>query len=197
MGPVGTTAKQIATTAGGFLGGPVGGILGNIVGGVFGRSGQNSANQANLRIARENREWQEKMSNTAMQRSAADMEKAGLNRILAIGQPATTPAGNIATIQNKNAKLAEGITSGITAGLTAKRLKAEIRNINARTNLTDAQRSALTPAATLGQGVGDALTTAERNLSPDNIDYQSMWSTTAKMAKDKHIGDCRNARQHT
>ena len=34
--------------------------------------------------------WQTQMSSTAYQRAAKDLEKAGLNRILAIGNPAST-----------------------------------------------------------------------------------------------------------
>jgi len=150
VGGSGGTARSIATGLG-SLAGPVGGLLGNVIGGLFGRSGQNSANEANLRIARENREWQERMSNTAMQRSAADMEKAGLNRILAIGQPASTPAGNIATMQNKNAKLADAIGQGVQTALAAKKLNQEIKESESRIILN---RSAATKNAA-GTGLLD------------------------------------------
>ena len=122
----GGTAKAIGTGIGSFLG-PVGGIVGNLIGGLFGSSGQSSANQANLQIARENREWQERMSNTAYQRSAKDLEAAGLNRILAIGQPSSTPAGNIATMQNEKKPLQEGVAGGITSALAAAKLRQEIK----------------------------------------------------------------------
>lgn len=39
------------------------------------------------------RQFQERMSNTAYQRAAQDLEKAGLSRVLALGSPATTPSG--------------------------------------------------------------------------------------------------------
>ena len=48
-----------------------------------------SAGQASL-----NRDFEERMSSSAMQRAAKDAEAAGLNRILALGSPASTPAGN-------------------------------------------------------------------------------------------------------
>ncbi len=153
----GGTAKQIAGAGAGALLGPLGAIAGPIIGGLFGRSGQESANEANLRIARENREWQERMSNTAYQRSAADLSKAGLNRILALGQPASTPAGNIATMQNKNALLAQGINQSVTSGLAARRLSAEVKNIQAQTDFTNAKRRAISPAETIGGTAGDIL----------------------------------------
>jgi hypothetical protein len=70
--------------------------------------GQQQANQANREIARENREWQERMSNTAHQREVADLRKAGLNPILSVNRTgATTPGGNVATLQSTTKDLRE------------------------------------------------------------------------------------------
>ena len=127
------TAKQgIGAALGSFLG-PVGGIIGNIAGGLLGRSGQRDANRTNLAIARENRAWQTHMSNTANQRAAADLEKAGLNRILAFGRPASTPAGNTAVMQNEKKQLGENVA---TAAATA----AGIRNMTEQNKLLRAQQ---------------------------------------------------------
>lgn len=52
---------------------------------------QFSADQAAL-----NRDFQREMSNTAYQRAVADLRKAGLNPVLAVGASASTPQGNAA-----------------------------------------------------------------------------------------------------
>lgn len=124
------------------------GGLGNIIGGLFGQSGQTSANKANLQIARENREWQERMSNTANQRAAADLEAAGLNRILAMGKPASTPAGNIATMQNVKAPVAQATMSAANIAANTALQIAQAKNLNARTD-------ALGGASAVGEKLGN------------------------------------------
>lgn len=69
------------------LGTFLGGIGGGIASGLFGQSS-----------AREQMRFQEKMANSQYQRAAADLKKAGLNRVLALGNPASAPAGASATM---------------------------------------------------------------------------------------------------
>jgi len=100
----------------------------SVIGGLFGSSGQSSANRANLKIAREQMAFQERMSSTAHQRAAKDLEAAGLNRILALGKPASTPPGASAKMENKNAIAAQSLMN-----------MASIRSINATTAKTAAE----------------------------------------------------------
>lgn len=59
-----------------------------------------AANDANIAENKINREWQETMSNTAYERSMADMRRAGLNPMLAYSKGgASTPPGGVPNIQ--------------------------------------------------------------------------------------------------
>ena len=73
--------------------------LGAIQQGIYNHIEQNAAMSYNSAEALANRNFQEKMSNTAYQRAVEDMRKAGLNPILAYAQGgASTPGGSGATI---------------------------------------------------------------------------------------------------
>jgi gas vesicle protein len=124
MGPgFGAGAK-----AGGSIFGPVGGLVGGILGGLGGLFGASSQNSANRKLAREQMAFQERMSNTAYQRAAKDLEAAGLNRILALGSPASSPGGQTAQMVNKAA-----------AGLAGMLASAQSNAARAQATLTRQQ----------------------------------------------------------
>lgn len=73
--------------------------LGAIMQGVYNHIENQTAMNFNSTEALVNREWQERMSNTAYQRAVKDMREAGLNPILAFQNGgASTPGGSTATI---------------------------------------------------------------------------------------------------
>lgn len=112
--------------------GAIGSIGGSLIGGLFGSSGQSSANEANWKIAKRQMAFQERMSNTAYQRSMADMRQAGLNPMLAYMQGgASTPQGAGTTLQNEGAPLQDAMSQGVSSALDALRLKKEIKAVDA------------------------------------------------------------------
>lgn len=98
-------------------------------------------NAANRGIAQDQMNFQERMSSTAHQREAWDLEQAGLNRLLTLGGGASTPAGAGATMQNP---LEGAVSNAVEASMlknTLAKQSAEIDNIRTSTKLTEAQQN--------------------------------------------------------
>lgn len=114
---------------------------------------QRDTNNMNKQLTREQMAFQERMSNTAVQRHAKDLEAAGFNRLLAAGaNGASTPSGAAATmrapeitpidiigIQQGRANVAKTKAETQVAESTSKNLDEQNKNLSETNKLISAQ----------------------------------------------------------
>jgi hypothetical protein len=128
-------------------------LIGAAIGGTLGYLGQQDTNASNQAIAQQstetsmaeaqrNRDFQEKMSNSAYQRQVEDMKSAGLSPMLAYmkGGGASTPAGSTGQVTSAQyTSPIQGAVSGRLTSAQAKKTEAEVPNIEKQNELIGQQ----------------------------------------------------------
>ena len=116
--------------------------MGSVISGIMNYRGAKRQNERNAEEAKKNRDWQQYMSNTAIQRRMQDMKAAGINPILAGKYDASTPPGSLAhKMENQMQAGLGGANSAmqtITQAKNLKLLEAQIAKTESETGLNKA-----------------------------------------------------------
>jgi hypothetical protein len=111
-------------------------------------------NRSSAAEARRNRQFQQRMSSTAAQRSSADYSAAGFNPALAYDRPASSPGGSVAPVEDVVGK---GVSSGVAARLQMSQLKLveeQARNAEAQARISNAEATVADGKAAPWQNTG-------------------------------------------
>lgn len=118
------------------------GAIGNTAAALLGVGGstfsQTLSYRDNKRLMEKQQAWQEKMSNTALQRGINDAKKAGINPIVIAGNNgASTPTSGLNSVQTPD--LGAGMNTAVSNMIANKQANSQIELQHAQTNLFNEQ----------------------------------------------------------
>lgn len=136
-------------------------IIGDIAGGAIDFLGQSSANKQNVKLAREQMAFQERMSSTEIQRRTQDLAAAGMNPMLAYSQ------GGASSAQGARAEVESPTARGVTTALQMRMQRMQLDQMDQQTKLLHAQQRNVEADTILKSGSAGKQTTEWQILEHD------------------------------
>lgn len=138
--------------------------VGGLLGGLLDSHSASDANKKNIKLAREQMAFQERMSNTAEQRRVADLKKAGLNPMLAYQSEASSPGGALGRVEPETRDSGSKITNALASA-------AQIKLLNAQADKTQVEADVMRPAIQFA-GANEALKNRVLNAQFEGLDQE-------------------------
>lgn len=147
----------------------------------MGSDSQHKTNRMNLRIMRENNAWQERMSNTAVQRRVEDIRAAGGNPASAFVNGGEASMPTVSTARMEPYKPSPGNLG--TAFMQAKQIKANVENTEADTTAKLADARIKNVDARVTEALERSRTDAGVNKNVEDLEQEDLRTSILRNMK--------------